>query len=80
MINKSSLNPILIFLLAISNVAHADFQFTHNSHTYEVITTGTRWLDASAAARQKMVNEIERIANDNIALCEAFIDGSQPDQ
>jgi hypothetical protein len=46
--------PLLICVL--SGSALADFQFTFDAHTYEVITSGLTWADASAAAQNKTIN------------------------
>jgi len=42
--------------LFIMSTAYADFRFTYNSHSYDVITTGTSWLNASLDASSKSIN------------------------
>ena len=47
---------ISLLFCVLSSSALADFQFTFGGHTYDVITSGLTWADASAAAQNKVVN------------------------
>ena len=46
----------LIFIF--SNLASADFRFTHNKHTYDVITTASTYTNASTAAQTASFNGV----------------------
>lgn len=46
-------------MLILTTTGYADFQFTYNDHTYQVITTSSSWEAASAAARSKTVNGVQ---------------------
>lgn len=52
--NTKKPHHILRFLgglsIILSSAAHADFRFTHNNHTYDVITTGVTWETARIQA------------------------------
>ena len=56
MLSKLTSKLLIIGLLIFSSVGYADFQFTFNGHTYEVVTTGSSWESASMMARNKIVN------------------------
>ncbi len=45
----------LLFCVLSSGVL-ADFRFTFDGHTYDVITSGLTWADASTAAQNKSIN------------------------
>jgi hypothetical protein len=47
---------IYLLFCVLSSSALADFQFTFDGHTYDVITSGLTWVDASAAAQNKTIN------------------------
>jgi len=47
---------IQLLVCVLSSSALADFQFTFDGHTYEVITSGMTWADASAFAQNKTIN------------------------
>ena len=50
---------IPLIFSALTTTAFADFQFTFDGHTYQVITTSSSWEAASAAARSKTVNGVQ---------------------
>jgi len=45
-----------LFICAFPSSVHADFQFTFDGHTYDVITSALTWEDASTAAQNKTLN------------------------
>ena len=46
---------LLLFCVLSSNVI-ADFRFSFDGHTYDVVTSGLTWAEASAAAQNKAIN------------------------
>ena len=59
MFKISSLKYIPVMMLILTSTGYADFQFIFNGHTYQVITTGSSWETASAAARSKTFNGVQ---------------------
>jgi hypothetical protein len=55
----AQLIAIPLIFSALTTTAFADFQFTFDGHTYQVITTSSSWEAASAAARSKTVNGVQ---------------------
>lgn len=53
-LNKMAL--ILLLYCVLSSSAFADFRFSFDGHTYDVITSGLTWADASTAAQNKTLN------------------------
>ena len=54
--NLKKLGFISSLLFVFSGSALADFQFTFNGHTYDVITSALNWVDASTAAQNRTIN------------------------
>jgi hypothetical protein len=52
----SKLISLLFVSLFIISNAYADFRFTYNGHTYDVITTAASWDNASLDATGKSIN------------------------
>jgi hypothetical protein len=55
----AQLIAIPLIFSALTTTSFADFQFTFDGHTYQVITTSSSWEAASAAARSKTVNGVQ---------------------
>jgi hypothetical protein len=56
MLNKLIPPAIASLACVLSSSALADFQFTFDGHTYEVITSGLTWTDASTAAQNRAID------------------------
>lgn len=48
---------IILLIISFSNIVFADFRFTYNNHTYDVITTPQTWEAASTEAKLKSIKD-----------------------
>ncbi len=79
---KIIISVLILSLTAVS--ASADFRFTFNGHTYDVITSPKNWSDALADTNIRTVNgsvgylvKIES-AEENAMIMGALLDNIQP--
>ena len=49
---------MLVLLISVCDIAHADFRFIYNNHTYDIITTALTWEKANIAAKKSSVNGV----------------------